>query len=67
MVVSLAYTSSQCENMWEEVTYLKYAATGASHSKFPEVFASQGRQSLSFVSALMGMYSSGACGGKKKH
>ena len=32
-----------------KVTYLKYAATGTSHSKFPEVFASQQRQSLSFV------------------
>lgn len=50
--------------MWEEVTYLKYAATGASHQKFPEVFrqaASWGRQSLSFVSALMVMCSLRVC------
>ena len=29
---------SWCWNMWEEVTYLKYAATGASHSKIPWSF-----------------------------
>lgn len=34
------------------MTYLKYTATGTFHSKFPEVFASQGRQSLPFVSAF---------------
>ena len=57
------------KNMWEEVTCLKYAATGASHSKFPEVFASRRRQSMSFVSALMVMYSLSACacGREKKH
>lgn len=38
--------------MWEEATYLKYAASDASHSKFPEVFASRGRQRQSFWSAL---------------